>query len=75
MGRPLHTNRSKWQYYTMSDSNNSVKLPISQNGRSCTDEYGCDSLYNGDNVYIEGYNDAFNITVYDNNKPNYIPYL
>ena len=75
MGRPLLTNRDKWQYYTMSDSNNSVKLPISKDGRSCTDEYGCESLYNGDNVYIEGYNDAFNITVYDNNKPNYIPYL
>ena len=75
MGRPLLTNRDKWQYYTMSDSNNSVKLPISQNGRSCTDEYGCDSLYNGDNVYIEGYNDAFKVTIYENSQPRYIPFL
>ncbi len=75
MGRPLLTNRDKWQFYTMSDSNNSIKLPISQNGRSCTNEYGCDNLYNGDNVYIEGYNDAFEVTLYDNDRPNYIPYL
>lgn len=75
MGRPLITNRDKWQYYTMSDSNNSIKLPISQNGKSCTNEYGCNNLYNGDSVYIEGYNDAFGVTVYDNNQPNYIPYL
>ena len=51
----------------MSDQNNSIKLPISNNGKSCTSEYGCDNLYNGDNVYVEGYNDAFKVTMYDNN--------
>ena len=75
MGRPLHTNRNKWQYYTMSDKNNSVKLPVSKNGRSATQEYGVDEVYNGDNVYVEGYNDSFKVTVYDNNLPQYIPVL
>ena len=75
MGRPLHANRNKWQYYTMSDKNNSVKLPVSRNGRSCTSEYGCDSLYNGDNVFVEGYNDAFKVTIYDNDTPHYIPFI
>ena len=27
MGRPLIVNRDKWQFYTMSDQNNSVKFP------------------------------------------------
>ena len=36
MGRTLLTNRSKFQYYTMSDKFNSIKLPISKGGRSCT---------------------------------------
>ena len=75
MGRPLHVNRNKWQYYTMSDKNNSVKLPISRNGKSCTTEYGCDCLYNSDSVYVEGYNDAFKVTMYDNESPRYIPFL
>ena len=75
MGRQLFTNRDKWQFYTMSDQNNSIKLPISNNGKSCTGEYGCDNLYNGDNVYVEGYNDAFKVTMYDNNVMRYIPYL
>jgi hypothetical protein len=72
-GRPVHSNRNKWQYYTMTDKNNSIKLPISKGGRSCTDEYGCDEIYNGDSVYVEGYNDAFKATIYENNTPRYIP--
>lgn len=75
MGRHLFTNRNKWQYYTMSDQNNSVKLPIVRNGRSCTNEYGCDELYNGDTVYVEGYNQAFKITIYDNDTIKYIPFI
>jgi hypothetical protein len=66
MGRPLLKNRDKWQFYTMSDKNNSVKLPISFKKKSCTSEYGCDNIYNGDTVYVEGYKDAFQATIYDN---------
>ena len=74
MGRPLHTNRSKWQYYTMNDKTNAIKLPMSHNGRSCTNEYGCDELMSGDTVYVEGYNDAFKATIYESNLFQYIPY-
>ena len=75
MGKPLYSNRSKWQYYTMTDNNNVVKLPLSSNGRSCTDEYGCDELTNGDTIYVEGYNDMFKTTIYDNKYFQYIPFL
>nr|UZT28858.1 hypothetical protein [Nucleocytoviricota sp.]UZT29201.1 hypothetical protein [Nucleocytoviricota sp.] len=75
MGKPLFTNRDKWNFYTMSDKNNSIKLPISYKKKSCTNEYGCDNLNNGDMVYVEGYNDAFKVTSYDNNTMRYIPYL
>jgi len=75
MGKPLFTNRDKWNFYTMSDKNNMVKLPITNKGRSCTNEYGCDNMYNGDSVYVEGYNDAFKVTMYDNQVMRYIPYL
>ena len=75
MGRPLYSNRSKWKYYTTTDKQNSVKVPISKNGRSCTQEYGCDELTTGDVLYVEGYNDTFKATIYDNEHFNYIPYL
>lgn len=75
MGRPLHANRSKWQYYCMSDKFNAVRLPVSKNGKSCTSEYGCNDLFNGDTVYVEGYQDAFKVTIYENDSPRYIPYI
>lgn len=73
-GRPIHSNRNKWQYYTMTNNNNAIKLPISRKGKSCTGDYGCDELFNGDTVYVEGYKDSFNATIYENNTPRYIPF-
>ena len=74
MGRPLFPNRDKWQFYTMSDKNQSVKLPVTYKRRSCTSDQGCDNIYNGDTVYVEGYNDAFKATIYDTAMQYSIPY-
>jgi hypothetical protein len=75
MGRRNMAGRDKWQYYTISNTGNlNTKLPISVNGKSCTSEYGCDQVYNGDSVYVEGYKDIFIATVYENNLFRYLPY-
>jgi hypothetical protein len=74
MGRVLISNRSKWQYYTISDKSN-VKLPIYHKNKNSTNEYGCDELFNGDKVYVEGYRDTFVVSIYENSSPQYIPYL
>jgi len=73
MGRPLFTRRSLWQYYTISNQHNNVKLPLSVKGKSALSEYGVDEIYSGDTVYIEGYNDAFKVTMYDNDTIRYLP--
>ena len=76
MGRRLTSGLDKWQYYTISNTENmNTKLPISVKGRSCSGEYGCDPIYNGDMVYVEGYNDLFRVTVYENSRFNYIPLI
>lgn len=75
MGRSLLANRGKFQFYTMNDKNHMIKLPISKNGRSCTGEYGCDDLMNGDTVFVEGYKDTFSVTIYESNLPRYIPFI
>jgi hypothetical protein len=75
MGRRNMSGRDKWQYYTMTATGNlNTKLPVSVNGKSCTGEYGCDNINNGDTIYVEGYNDTFKATIYENNLFNYIPF-
>jgi len=74
MGRLLDTGRNKMQYYTISNTGNmNTKLPVSKDGRSCTGEYGCDEIFNGDTIYVEGYADTFKATIYENSRFNYIP--
>ena len=76
MGRPLFTNRDKWQYYTISNTGSlNTKLPITFEGRSCTSENGCNNINNGDIVYVKGYNDKFRATIYESNLLQYIPIL
>ena len=64
----------KMQYYTMSNTGPmNTKLPVSRNGKSCTGEYGCDEIMNGDTVYVEGYSDTFKSTVYESGQFSYDP--
>ena len=73
MGRPLFTNRDKWNFYTLNENN--VKLPITFKQRSCTGEYGCDNIYNNDTVYVDGLDAPFKATIYDNATMKYLPFL
>jgi hypothetical protein len=76
MGRRVMSGRDKWQYYTISGSGNlNTKLPVSVNGKSCTGEYGCEDIQNGDVIYVEGYNDTFRVTMYETNTFQYLPQL
>ena len=73
-GRRIMNGRDKWQYYTITGTGNlNTRLPVSLSGKSCTSEYGCDNITNGDTVYVEGYNDTFSSTIYENNLLQYIP--
>jgi hypothetical protein len=74
-GRKIMTGRDKWQYYAISNTGSlNTKLPVSVNGKSCTGELGCDSISNGDTIYVEGYKDIFKVTLYENTLFNYLPF-
>jgi hypothetical protein len=64
-------NRNKWRYYTISNSNLPVKLPIKNNNRSCTGEYGCDELANNDTINMTTNNKPYDVTLYENNTYDY----
>jgi hypothetical protein len=73
-GKKSDINRSKFQYYTMSNTGMvNTKLPVYKNNRSCTSEQGCDEVYSGDSVFVDGYDDTFSAKVYETNLLRYIP--
>ena len=74
-GRPTYNGSNKWSYYTSTDKMNQVKLPISNKNKVCNSEYGCDELYDGDNVSVPAYNGDFKVSIYEFDKPRYIPYV
>ena len=75
MGRSLWNGRDKWMYYTMTNSAGSIntRLTIRVNGKSGTNEYGCDMISTGDTIYVDGYNDTFRATIYENAVLRYLP--
>jgi hypothetical protein len=75
MGRPLYSSRQKWQYYTISNQHNNVKLPIIVKGRSATSDVGVDELYDGDRVFVEGNREKYVVKIYDNDTVSYLPFI
>jgi len=76
MGRRIMNGRQKYQYYAISNTGTmNTKLPIRFRGKNASGEYGCDELTTGDTVYVEGYNQSFRATIYENALFSYIPVL
>jgi hypothetical protein len=73
MGRQHPNGRDKWQYYTISNTGTlNTKLPLTVKGKSGMSEYGCDQVYNGDRIFVDGYKDVFDTTIYENNMFRYV---
>lgn len=70
--RPVHVRRDKWYYYTIFDN---IKVPIYYRTRKCTSTHGCDELYNGEIVQVEGMQQNFTAYLYDNHTLMYDPVL
>jgi hypothetical protein len=44
-------------------------------GRSALNEHGVDKVFDGDTVYVEGMNQPFKATIYENTIMRYLPAL
>ena len=75
MGRLTMRNRQKWQYYTMANGVGSIntKLPVYSGKRPCMSENGCDEIMSGDTLFVQGYNQPFTATIYENQTLEYLP--
>lgn len=59
MGHESATRRSRWHYYTYTDTLNKQPLSVWVNGRDCMQNIGCNELMEGDSVRVAPYNDSF----------------
>lgn len=66
-GRPTYNGSNKWNYYTMHEG---VRIPI----ENCGKVRGCNEKYNGDNVKVDELFSDFNVQLYKDDAPRYIPY-
>jgi endonuclease YncB( thermonuclease family) len=39
------------------------------------DEYGCDEVFDGDSVTVNGYDKQYNVQLYKIDRPRYNPYV
>jgi hypothetical protein len=74
-GRRLASRSDRFNYYTRTDTNNPIPLPIRHKKRDCQDDIGCEELFDGDNIEIAPTKQHGNVTIYRFNGPTYIPGL
>jgi hypothetical protein len=63
-GRPMPTRADRWEYYTATDKQNMLKIPINFERNDCLEEVGCREVYNRDKVFIPAYEKEFEVNLY-----------
>jgi len=67
-----NNHRDRWNYYTTTDKNTMLRLPISHENMKCDDDIGCKEIYDGNTLYIEMYKGkTFTATIYKKQTPSY----
>jgi hypothetical protein len=67
-----NNHRDRWNYYTTTDKNTMLRLPISHDNMKCDDDIGCNEIYDGNTLYIEMYKGkTFKATIYKKQTPSY----
>jgi hypothetical protein len=70
--KKVRNNKERWQYYTATDKNNMMRLPIVHQNMKCDEDIGCKEIYDGDKLYIEIYQGRiFTATIYKTDAPKY----
>jgi hypothetical protein len=72
LSKRANNHRDRWNYYTTTDKNTMLRLPISYNNMKCDDDIGCNEIYDGNTLYIEMYKGkTFTVTIYKKQALSY----
>lgn len=74
-GRRTAYSSNRYNYYTRTDTNNPVPLPIHYKRRDCQDSNGCDELFSGETIKILPTGGSATATIYQFDGPLYVPGL
>ena len=74
-GRRTAARSDRFNYYTRTDTNNPIPLPIQMGRRDCQDDIGCNELMSGEDVQIPATGQHAQATLYRFDGPQYIPGL
>lgn len=70
--RKIGNRSDRFNYYTATDKNNMMRLPITKDNNNCEDDIGCREVYNGDKITIDIYKGrVFTATIYKVDAPRY----
>lgn len=70
--KKVRNNKERWQYYTATDKNNMMRLPITHQNMKCDEDIGCREIYDGDKLSVEIYQGRlFTATIYKTEAPQY----
>ena len=63
-GKPSYAYNSRWNYYTTTPGQQIYPLPVSYEGRDCTEDIGCNEMYDNQPVNITGRSEQFTTKIY-----------
>lgn len=71
-GRNIQNRYDRWQYYTASDKNTMIRLPLKFQNKDCEDDIGCNEIVSGDKLEVGIYQGkTFTATIYKKDAPRY----
>lgn len=72
-GRPTYPNSNNWNYFVKSDQYHQIPIPVTMDGKNCTDETGCTELNNQESINL--FNKQHTATIYKPEPYYYNPYV
>jgi hypothetical protein len=73
--RTMRGSSDRWNYYTRTDTFNPVPIPLRYKNRDCMDDIGCQELYSGEHVVLDGTGENGKVRLFRYDGPKYVPGL